>query len=204
MQNIDSNNLQSCFMHIEKVISLIKSKDEAGLSYLYDHYAPALLGVIVRILKSEKAGEEVLQHTFLKIWEKIDTYDTNKGTLFTWMCQIARNTAIDQKRLIKFQHFQNTDTFEEVLHNRKKEFINTDAFDAKKVLDLLDADHKKVLQHVYLQGYSHSQAAEELGIPLGTVKTRIRNAVLKLREVLKNEKGFLISFLLFIFSMLFI
>jgi len=191
-------------MRVEEIISLIKNKDEAGLSYLYDHYAAALLGVIVRILQSEKVGEELLQHTFLKIWDKIDTYDPSKGTLFTWMCQIARNTAIDQKRLKQFEHQQNTDSFEESIHNRKREFINTNGFDAEKVLSFLDEAHKQVLAHIYLQGYSHSQAAEKLGIPLGTVKTRLRNGTLKLREMLKNEKNLFINFCLLTFSILYI
>lgn len=191
-------------MKVEEIISLIKNKDEAGLSYLYDNYAPALLGLIVRILQSEKAGEEVLQQTFLKIWEKIDSYDATKGTLFTWMYQIARNTAIDQKRLKQFEQQQNTDTFEEAIHNRKKEFINTDTFDADKVLSFLDKAHKEVLDHIYLQGYSHSQAAEKLGIPLGTVKTRLRNGTLKLRSLLNNEKNLFTCFLFIIFSMFFV
>jgi len=190
-------------MAIQEIVSLLKNRDQKGLAYLYDHYSAALLGVIVRILQSEKAGEEVLQQTFLKVWENIDSYDAEKGTLFTWMCRIARNTAIDQKRLKQFQRNQNTDSFEEAIHNRKKEFINTDSLDVDKLINCLDADHKKVLDIVYLQGYSHSQAAEKLSIPLGTVKTRVRNCILKLRELLKNEKGLFINFLLFIFIILF-
>jgi len=191
-------------MNVAEIITLLKNKDEAGLIYLYDNYAPALLGIIVRILQSEKAGEEVLQQTFLKIWEKIDTYDDTKGTLFTWMCKIARNSAIDQKRLIKFQHIQNTDSFEESIHNRKKEFINTASFDTDKILNFLDEPHKKVLDLIYLQGYSHTQASEKLGIPLGTVKTRLRNGTLKLRQMLKNEKQLFVNFLILILSILFL
>lgn len=191
-------------MSVEEIIALLKNKDEAGLIYLYDHYAPALLGIIVRILQSEKAGEEVLQQTFLKIWEKIDTYKNSKGTLFTWMCKIARNTAIDQKRLIKFQQAQNTESFEESIHNRKCDFINTASFDANKILNFLDEAHKQVLDHVYLQGYSHTQTAKKLNIPLGTVKTRLRNGTLKLRAMLKNEKQLFVNFLLLILSILFL
>lgn len=134
---------------------------------------------------------------------KIDTYNSTKGTLFTWMCKIARNTAIDQKRLIQFQKHQNTDTFEEAIHNRKKEYINTDAFDSEKVLSFLDEPQKKVLDLIYLQGYPHSQAAENLGIPLGTVKTRLRNGILKLRTMLQKEKYLFTNFLMLTLSILF-
>jgi len=190
-------------MSVEKIIALLKNRDQKGLEYLYDHYSAALLGVIVRILQSEKVSEEVLQQTFLKIWDNISSYNLEKGTLFTWMCRIARNTAIDQKRLKQFQNNQNTDSFQETIHNRKVEVINTDGLDASKLINSLDDAHKVVIDVVYLQGYSHSQAAEKLNIPLGTVKTRLRNATLKLREFLKNEKGLFINFFIFIFLILF-
>lgn len=86
-------------METTELVRLLKVKDERGLAYLFDHYAAALNGIIFRIVLSDKLAEEILQQTFLKIWDKIDSYDADKSTLFTWMSRIARNSAIDAKRL---------------------------------------------------------------------------------------------------------
>ena len=82
----------------EALVSALQQKDRSALEYLYDHYSSALLGVVVRIIKKEELAEEILQDVFLKIWDRIDSYDASKGKLFTWMLNIARNQAIDKTR----------------------------------------------------------------------------------------------------------
>ncbi|HMU03934.1 MAG TPA: sigma-70 family RNA polymerase sigma factor, partial [Saprospiraceae bacterium] len=78
---------------------------------MYHHYSDAIYGIIHRILKRQEESEEVLQSVFLKIWNNIDSYNESKATLFTWMAQIARNTAIDMKRLKSFEMTTNTSSF---------------------------------------------------------------------------------------------
>ena len=187
-----------------EVVRLLKDKDERGLTYLFDNYAAALNGIIRRIVLSEKLSEEILQQTFLKIWDKIDMYDVNKSTLFTWMSRIARNSAIDAKRLKKYENIQKTDSLDLSIHNRKSEYQPTEAIDVSTLMSKLDAKHKVVLDHIYLQGYSHSEAAEELDLPLGTVKTRLRNGLKELRKVIGDEKSLFLSliFLISIFLVL--
>ncbi len=177
----------------EELVALLRARDQRGLSYLYDHYAPALMGIIIRILSKPKLGEEVLQQTLLKVWDKIETYDESKSTLFTWMSQIARNSAIDQRRLKRFEHSKITDSLDLNVHNTKESNTDTAKIDVEKLLKGLDEKYRTVLDCIYLQGYSHSEASEELNLPIGTVKTRLRKALIKLREELKVEKGLFIG-----------
>src|SRR5215510_5984069 len=93
----------------------LKSKDRRALEYLYDHYAGALLGVVARILRKEELAEEVLQDVFLKVWDRIDSYDATKGKLFTWMLNIARNQAIDKTRSKEFSKGKKTDDIENLV-----------------------------------------------------------------------------------------
>jgi len=185
-------------MEITELIRLLKNKDERGLSYLIDNYASALNGIIYRIVLSEKLAEEILQQTFLKIWGKIDSYDSDKSTLFTWMARIARNSAIDAKRLKKYENNQITDSLDLSIHNRKTENQPTDALDVSSLLNSLDEKHKIVLDHIYLQGYSHSEAAKKLDLPLGTIKTRLRNGLKELRAFIGDEKNLFMTMLFLI------
>jgi len=190
-------------MEIAQTISLIKARDESGLSDLYDHYAAALNGIINRIVGSEAIAEEVLQQTFLKIWEKIEQYDEAKSSLFTWMARIARNSAIDKVRLKKFQNAEQTESWE-AKHNDSR-VVSTDhaGIDTTKLLSKLDQKYKEVIDCIYLQGYSQSEAAKKLAIPLATVKNRLRSALLQLRQELSEEKAlFMSSIILILISIL--
>jgi len=183
-------------MDNSELLRLLKGKDERGLSYLFDNYAAALNGIIQRIVLSDKLAEEILQQTFLKIWDKIDSYDADKSTLFTWMSRIARNSAIDAKRLKKYENLQKTDSLDLSLHNKKSEVQNTDAIDTNRLLSRIDEKYSSVLEHIYLLGYSHSEASEELGLPIGTVKTRLRNGLKELRNIIGEEKNLFLSIVL--------
>ncbi len=155
---------------------------------LYDNYSPALNGIALRVVGSPSLAADVLQQTFLKIWNNFDQYDENKASLFTWMARIARNSAIDARRLKSFEHNQKTDSFDTTVHTGETTHIATAGIDVDTLLEGMDIEHRKVLDLVYLQGYSHSQASEHLQIPLGTVKTRIRSSISTLREKVKQDK----------------
>ena len=184
------------------IAALIKKRDESGLSMLYDKYAASLLGIIIRIVKSRDVGEEILQQTLLKAWNNINTYKEDKGSLFTWLSTIARNTSIDQIRLKKHQNQQDTLHLDD--QTKEPSFtIATESIDVAKILGFLDQNQKEVLDLLYLQGYTQSAAAERLNIPLGTVKTRLRLAIRSLRDELKDEKNlFFGSVILLILLML--
>lgn len=82
----------------QELVQGLRNHDQTIFGYLYDHYSPALYGVVLKVLNDETTASDVLQEVFLKIWRGIDKYDTEKGRLFTWMLNIARNTAIDALR----------------------------------------------------------------------------------------------------------
>ena len=178
---------------VTEIISMLRSKDERGLSLLYDQYAPALLGQIINIVGDKAVAEEVLQQTMLKIWNGISSYDETKAGLFAWMSRVARNAAIDKGRLKSFQRNQKTEDVQLHVHSLQDSGFSTSAMDVDKLVQKLDSKYRAVIDHVYLMGYTQAEAAENLNIPLGTVKTRLRSAVQILREELKSEKNLFMS-----------
>ncbi|HWJ25677.1 MAG TPA: sigma-70 family RNA polymerase sigma factor, partial [Flavisolibacter sp.] len=90
----------------QELVAALRQKQNHAFSYLYDHYAGALYGVINQILNDAELSNDVLQETFVNIWKRIDSYDATKGRLFTWMLNIARNAAIDKTRSKGFQQSQ--------------------------------------------------------------------------------------------------
>ena len=140
-----------------------------------------------RVLNNDDVAEEVLQDAFLRIWEKIENYDPAKGRLFTWMLNIARNLAIDKTRSKEISKVRKTDDIDDLVNkiDRKEQAEqNVDIIGLKEVLGRLSADQKFVVDHLYLKGYTQSELAEEFNIPLGTVKTRLRLAMIELRSIL--------------------
>jgi len=169
----------------EQLILLLKQKDKRALVHLYDHYGKALFGVVYRIVNNQELAEEVLQSSFEKIWDKAHQYNASKGRLFTWMLNIARNTAIDKTRSREFQQKIKTNTFEEhvnMIAQSKTVELAVDALDLKKFTNQLDENQRNIIDLIYFQGYSQSETAKKLDIPLGTVKSRVRSAILSLRK----------------------
>ena len=163
----------------------LQSKEQTALEFLYDRYSGALYGVIRRVLKNDDVAEEILQDVFLKIWRKIDTYDSAKGKLFTWMLNIARNQAIDKTRSKEISKESKTSGIENLVGRVDRQgFLeqSVDSIGVPESLSLLPDEQKFVVEHLYFKGYSQSELAEEFNIPLGTVKTRLRMAMIQLRQ----------------------
>jgi RNA polymerase sigma factor (sigma-70 family) len=143
--------------------------------------------VVLRIVRSEDMAEEVLQDVFLKIWDKMPSYDASKGRLFTWMLNIARNQAIDKTRSKEMSQGRKTDDIENLVSSIDRQVSEETAIDAiglKEVLKRLPEDQRFVVDHLYLKGYTQSELSEKFNIPLGTVKTRTRMAMQELRTIL--------------------
>ncbi|HVI49170.1 MAG TPA: sigma-70 family RNA polymerase sigma factor [Chitinophaga sp.] len=167
----------------------LQARDEKVFSYLYDHYSPALYGVALKIVTDEASAGDVLQEVFIKIWRNIDRYDATKGRLFTWMLNITRNTAIDSLRSkahkleLKVQDVTSTSLMHEpqlAVH------LPVDHLGLTKVLDGLPKDQRAIIDFAYFKGCTQEEIAKVLDIPLGTVKTRMRNAIIQLRILLKQ------------------
>jgi RNA polymerase sigma factor (sigma-70 family) len=184
--------IQAAYKHSseEALVVALQRKDRSALEYLYDHYSGALLGVISRIIKKEELAEEILQDVFLKIWDRIHTYDSTKGKLFTWMLNIARNQAIDKTRSKEFSKGKKTDDIENLVSKvDRRDFseLKVEGIGLKEVLQKLPEEQRFVIDHHYLKGYTQAEMSEEFNLPLGTVKTRMRLAMKELRNLLKIE-----------------
>lgn len=156
------------------------------MEYLYDHYCGALYGVVSRIIKKEEIAEELLQDAFLKIWDKIDSYDAEKGKLFTWMLNLTRNLAIDKTRsreMSKEGKTSGIDNLVNAINRRESVEQGIESIGVRDILRDLPDEQKFVVEHLYFKGYSQSELAGEFNIPLGTVKTRLRLAMKQLRSI---------------------
>ncbi len=169
----------------EELVLGLRRREKLAAEALYDMYSSSLYGVIFRIVNETSLAEDILQETFVKIWQSFTSYSADKGRLFTWMVNIARNLSIDKVRSKDFrnqnknQDLENTVNLIDVQRNTayKPELLGV-----KELVEKLRPDQKLILDLVYFKGYTHVEAADELGIPLGTVKTRLRMAILELRK----------------------
>jgi RNA polymerase sigma-70 factor, ECF subfamily len=159
------------------LVGALQNKDRQAFVYLYDNYSAALYGVINRITQNDEIANDVLQEAFVKIWKNIANYSREKGALYTWMLNICRNTAIDEVRSKQYnKHIITIDASFQV--QAKVEQIGL-----KKIVSGLKPEHKELIDKVYFEGYTHDEISKELNMPLGTVKSRIRGAMIELRKV---------------------
>ncbi|PJJ66625.1 RNA polymerase sigma factor [Chryseobacterium geocarposphaerae] len=173
----------------EQLIVLLKERNETGFHHLYDNYSGALYGVILRIVQSKEYTEEVIQDVFVKIWNSIHQYDSSKGRFYTWMINIARNTAIDYLKSKSFQNELKNQPLPDFVYNSKELSITNDSSDYigfNNVLESLEVDKQELIDLAYYQGYTQNEISDKLKIPLGTVKTKMRNALIKLKDLLKD------------------
>jgi RNA polymerase sigma-70 factor (ECF subfamily) len=175
----------------DELIVLIREKNQKAFSYLYDNYSQALFGVIHGIVNDTMEAEDVLQKTFLKIWNNFSSYDTKKGRLYTWMLNIARNLAIDSTRSkhekIKSKIQSTSEHVYRFENNLRAEETNYDAIGLNTLLNGLKEEHKSIIDLAYYEGYTQEEISQKLNLPLGTVKTKVRQALLKLREFASKE-----------------
>jgi len=169
----------------EELVLALRQREKVAVEALYDMYSASLFGVIVRIVNDEALAEDILQDTFVKIWNSFSSYSTEKGRLFTWMVNIARNLAIDKirskdfKNQTKNQELENNVTF---IDEQRNTVYKPELLGVKDLVEQLKPEQKSILDLVYFKGYTHVEAADELGVPLGTIKTRLRMAIIQLRK----------------------
>ena len=170
----------------QELVALLKEQNNDAFNYLYDHYSGALFTIINQIVPDKDTASDVLQEVFVNVWRKIGTYDDTKGRLFTWMLNIARNAAIDKVRSKSYRDNQRNQTIaegESGMAMSSNPVVNDVGL--KKVLTTLNEEYRKLIDLSYFQGFTHEEIAKMLGIPLGTVKTRIRTAISQLRTMIR-------------------
>jgi RNA polymerase sigma-70 factor (ECF subfamily) len=171
----------------QELVALLNEQNNDAFNYLYDHYSGALFTIINQIVPDKDTSSDVLQEVFVNVWRKIGTYDETKGRLFTWMLNIARNAAIDKVRSKGYKDNQRTQPIAEGENAGMSISSNPMVNDVglKKVLTTLNEEYRKLIDLSYFQGFTHEEIAKMLGIPLGTVKTRIRTAISQLRTLIR-------------------
>ncbi len=165
-------------------------KNQDAFSYLYDNYSKALFGVVYAVVPNQEDAEDLLQILFVKIWKNIESYDATKGRLYTWMLNLARNLAIDHTRSKHAKakaKIQNVSDSVYELKSQATENAANDFLGFNAILNELKSDHKEIIDLIYYKGFTHEQASKELNLPLGTVKTKVRQAITILKELTKKE-----------------
>jgi RNA polymerase sigma-70 factor (ECF subfamily) len=174
-----------------ELIQAIAARDEAALARLYDRYRVILFGLLMRILNNREEAEDVLQEVFLQVWRKAGDFDENRGRPFTWLVTLGRSRGIDRLRTLSAR-----ERAVEAGAREASEEISDAASDAFKseqrglvndALAQLPDEQKRPLMLAYFDGLTQSEIATRLGAPLGTVKTRMRTGMLKLREQLAGK-----------------
>jgi RNA polymerase sigma factor (sigma-70 family) len=152
---------------------------------VYDHFASSLLGIIHNVIKDKVIAEDILQEVFIKIWNSSAAYDSKKARLFTWMLNIARNTAIDHTRSKHGKMEEKNISVQDSSAAHELSFSNTkkeEHIGLSTLISNLNKEQEEVIILTYFEGHSQSEIAEKLQIPLGTVKTRCRKALNLLRK----------------------
>ncbi|HEY4148832.1 MAG TPA: sigma-70 family RNA polymerase sigma factor [Chitinophagaceae bacterium] len=171
----------------QELVALLKAKDDSSFSYLYDHYSGALYSIILQIVVDQQMASDTLQEVFVNIWKKIESYDSSKGRLFTWMLNVARNLSIDTVRSRAYQNNRKNQDLTDSSYDKAGAGIQPglDSIGLKKAVEKLKTEHRVLIDLAYFKGYTHEEIAEAEQLPLGTVKTRIRSALIQLRAYLK-------------------
>lgn len=170
----------------DELVQQLQNRNQQAFSYLYDHYAGALNGLIVRLTDNTALAEDILQEVFLKIWNNISSYDESKGRLFTWMVKIARNLTIDTLRSKGYRKQQQIAADENSVSNYSEGTPNEkyDTIGISKNLAALKPEQRMILDMAYFGGYTQDEISKQTGLPLGTVKTRMRTAIMELRKLI--------------------
>ncbi len=178
----------------EQLVALLRNKDKAAMGAVLKKYGDALYGVVFRIVGTREVAEDIMQEVAVKIWKNHQAYDAKKGRLFTWLVNIARNTAIDKVRTQKFQARRQAESLDSTVHDniRFSEHLDIQDVGLRRLIERLDPKYREVIDLLYLKGYTQKEATEALGIPLGTVKTRVKKALGDLLKALKDRTALII------------
>ena len=179
------------------LLHAIARRDEAALASLYDRYRLILFGLLVRILGSREEAEDILQEVFIQVWRRAEDFDEQRGKPFTWLVTLARSRAIDRLRQLSARERLATATAQEAPAEASDAVQDAYRSEQKEIvagaLAQLREDQRQTLLLAYFEGLTQSEIAKRLGAPLGTVKTRMRSGMIKLRELLGDRTEILRS-----------
>lgn len=179
----------------QELIERIVAKDSEGISVLYDRYAKLLYGIIVAVVRDTDDAEDALQEVFVQLWNRAHTYQPELSSPKTWLVRMAHNRAIDFLRSKRYQQrkvevggiedgdsvpgvgssFVENTTWSQTVHHEQSTQISA-------ALSQLPHEQRSLIDLAFLQGFTHHEISRDTGIPLGTVKTRIRSGMQRLRS----------------------
>jgi len=179
-----------------ELLAQISKQDREALATLYDRYGRRVFALAVRILNDPVGSEEVTQDVFMSVWRRGASYTSKKGKFTTWMFSIAHNRTIDELRKRRRDRSRENDDIEDHYDLKSSDISPADAAVAqseyakvKAAMDKLPEEQKSMVELSYFKGLTQTEIATKTGQPLGTVKTRMRLALKKLRVALSAEMG---------------
>ena len=176
------------------LVARLLERDVSAFEELYGRHSRIVFGLVVRILQQATTAEEVVQDTFLQLWRNAAQYDVSRGPFLPWLLTVARNRALDQLRLKSERQRRREERTEELppvvslppdLEGKLDE--KRQAARVRQLMDGLQRQQKRAIELAYFEGLSHSEIAAKMQEPLGTVKSWIRNGLLKLKEGLEAK-----------------
>jgi RNA polymerase sigma-70 factor (ECF subfamily) len=183
------------FQDDAELIERLKRREPQAMADVYDRYGKIAFTVIFRIVKNAGIAEDLLQETFLKVWNRVDGFDQGRGSLGPWVLAIARNRAIDYLRSTDSKLAQTSCNLDALERPRfftdfEADYHNMDRIRTiREAFTKLNENQRKVLELAYFEGLSQSEMAVRLQQPLGTVKTWVRTALQLLRDELGQVIG---------------
>lgn len=180
-----------------RLIQCIASGDSAALAELYNRHSRLVFRIVLRIVRSQSDAEEVLQEVFVRVWTKSDTYNEHLGCPSAWLTRIARNRAIDRLRARRARGEMLPPVGEPQEQAEAPQAVTTDtperlAYEAaaassiRGALANLPVSQRTLIEAAFFDGYTHQELSERFGLPLGTVKTRIRSGLIAMRQGLEH------------------
>ena len=173
------------------LLHAIALRDEQALASLYDRYRLILFGLLIRILNSREEAEDVLQEVFLQVWRRAADFDERRGRAFTWLITLARSRAIDRLRQLGSRErlaLSAIDFVDDVASSPVRDALRSEQRQiVAGALAELSEEQRRALTLAYFEGLTQTEIAARLSSPLGTVKTRMRSGMIKLRELLSQR-----------------
>lgn len=178
----------------QRIVRLLQLQEKKAIAWLYDRYSTALYGVALKIVRSGPVAQDVVQEAYVKAWRNGPTYDSKRGSLFTWLLNIVRNLAIDKTRSISYRMHENVQPLDYSLHKEEMVHLVPESSEIttndhlRRHVGQLSDKYREAIELSFFRGFTHEEAAEHLQLPLGTFKSRVRGALHELRKTMQEHQ----------------
>src|SRR3954453_14023800 len=169
------------------LVARMQRRDPHALAELYDRYGRVTFSLILRVVRDTGVAEDLVQETFLRVWNRVQGFDAERGSIGPWLLAVARNRAIDylrsaggrERNALEFEETDHPALYTDMEHDL---LVSDKARRVKAAMEKLPPNHRQDIELAYFEGLSQTEMAERMGQPLGTVKTWVRTALKSLRD----------------------